>query len=206
MSMELDIEDFDALRRYLKRYAGRGEPVSFERLKGGVSNRVVKVTWADGHGWVVKQALTKLRVTVDWFSSPETIVVEARALRWLNRLAPKGTTPSLTFEDAGAHLMAMEAIPIDHENWKSVSMSGRVISDHFEQFGSLLGTVHRKSAESGPELRSCICGHFVFRQPAAGTVLSLRGPANSRSREFSGDIGRGNAPPQTQPGSRRLQS
>jgi len=46
--MELDIEDFDALRRYLKQYASRGEPVSFEKLKGGVSNRVVRVTWADG--------------------------------------------------------------------------------------------------------------------------------------------------------------
>ena len=86
--MELDIEDFDALRRYLKQYASRGEPVSFEKLEGGVSNRVVKVTWADGGGWVVKQALAKLRVSVDWFSSPERIVVEARALRWLNRLAP----------------------------------------------------------------------------------------------------------------------
>src|SRR6478752_1157630 len=114
--IELDIEDFDALRRYLQRYASGGEAVSFERLKGGVSNRVVRVDWADGHSWVVKQALTKLRVTVDWYSSPERIVVEARALRWLNRLAPKGTTPSLTFEDAGAHLMAMEAIPVDHEN------------------------------------------------------------------------------------------
>ena len=160
--MELDIEDFEALRRYLQRYASRGEPVSFERLKGGVSNRVVRVTWADGHSWVVKQALTKLRVTVDWFSSPDRIMVEARALRWLNQLAPKGTTPSLTFEDAGAHLMAMEAIPIDHENWKSVLMSGRVISDHFEQFGSLLGTIHRKSAESGPELRSAFADTSYF--------------------------------------------
>jgi 5-methylthioribose kinase len=160
--MELDIEDFDALRRYLKQYASRGEPVSFEKLKGGVSNRVVRVTWADGHDWVVKQALAKLRVSVDWFSSPERIVVEARALRWLNRLAPSGTTPSLTFEDAAAHLMAMEAIPIDHENWKSVLLSGRVIPDHFEQFGSLLGTIHRKSAESGPELRKAFADTSYF--------------------------------------------
>ena len=160
--MDLDIEDFDSLRRYLKRYACRGEPVSFEILKGGVSNRVVKVTWHDGHGWVVKQALAKLRVSVDWFSNPERIVVEAQALRWLNRLAPPGSTPSLTFEDAGAHLIAMEAIPADHENWKSALMSGRIISDHFEQFGSLLGTIHRKSAEAGPELRSAFADTSYF--------------------------------------------
>src|SRR5579862_8446128 len=160
--MELDIEDFEALGRYLKQSANRGEPVSFEKLKGGVSNRVVKVTWADGHDWVVKQALAKLRVSVDWFSNPERIVVEARALRWLNRLAPSGTTPSLTFEDAAVHLMAMEAIPIDHENWKSALLSGRVIPDHFEQFGSLLGTIHRKSAESGPELRKAFADTSYF--------------------------------------------
>ena len=150
--MELDIEDFDALRCYLARHVGRGEPVSFKKLLGGVSNRVVQVTWADGRGWVVKQALAKLRVTVDWFSSPERILVEAKALRWLNRLAPPGTTPSFIFEDTANHLMAMEAIPEDHENWKSVLLSGRIIADHFEQFGFLLGTIHRKSAESGPEV------------------------------------------------------
>ena len=150
--MELDIEDFDALRCYLVRHSGRGEPVAFKKLSGGVSNRVVQVTWADGRGWVLKQALAKLRVTVDWFSSPERTLVEAKALRWLNRLAPPGTTPSFTFEDRANHLMAMEAIPEDHENWKSVLLSGRIVSDHFEQFGFLLGTIHRKSAESGPEV------------------------------------------------------
>ena len=151
--MELDIEDFEALRCYLAQHVGRGEPVSFKKLLGGVSNRVVQVTWADGGGWVLKQALGKLRVTVDWFSSPERILVEAKALRWLNRLAPPGTTPLFIFEDKANHLMAMEAIPEDHENWKSVLLSGRITADHFEQFGLLLGTIHRKSAESGPEAR-----------------------------------------------------
>ena len=150
--MELDIENFDGLRCYMAEHVGRGEPVSFIKLPGGVSNRVVKVTWADGRSWVVKQALPKLRVTVDWFSSPERILVEARALRWLNRLAPPGTTPSFTFEDAANHLMAMEAISQDHENWKSVLLSGRIILDQFEQFGYLLGTIHRKSADSAPEV------------------------------------------------------
>jgi 5-methylthioribose kinase len=150
--MELDIENFDALRCYMAEHAGQGEPVSFNKLPGGVSNRVVKVTWADGRSWVVKQALAKLRVTVDWFSNPDRILVEARALRWLNRLAPPGTTPSFTFEDAPNHLMAMEAIPVDHENWKSVLLSGRIILDQFEQFGYLLGTIHRKSADSAQDV------------------------------------------------------
>ncbi len=57
--MEFDIEDFDSLRHYLTE-RGRimpGETVSFEKLAGGVSNRTVRVAWADGSGWVLKQAL-----------------------------------------------------------------------------------------------------------------------------------------------------
>ena len=123
--IEFDIEDFDALRDYLRRegHFRAGGPVSFKKLAGGVSNRTVLVTWADGHGWALKQALAKLRVEVDWFSSPERIMVEAKALRWLNRFAPRGTTPAFIFEDAENHLMAMEAIPEGHENWKTVLLS-----------------------------------------------------------------------------------
>jgi tRNA A-37 threonylcarbamoyl transferase component Bud32 len=160
--MELDIEEFDALRLYLAQFPGMGTPVSFKKLAGGVSNRVVQVTWADGRGWVLKQALSKLRVAVDWFSSPERILVEAKALRWLNRLAPPGTTPAFRFEDPANHLMAMEAIPEDHENWKSVLLSGRVVTDHFEQFGFLLGTIHRKSVEFGPEVCTAFADTSYF--------------------------------------------
>jgi 5-methylthioribose kinase len=83
--------------------------------------------------------------------------VEAKALRWLNRLAPPGPTPLFTFEDPANHLMAMEAIPDDHENWKSVLLSGRIVPDHFEQFGFLLGSIHRKSVEAGRE----VCAAFA---------------------------------------------
>jgi len=150
--MELNIEDFDALQPYLAQRTNRGKPVSFEKLQGGVSNRTVRIMWQDGCAWVLKQALSKLRVDVDWFSSPERIQVEAKALRWLNRVAPPGSTPCFIFEDVTNHLMSMEAIPAGHENWKSVLLSGQVVSDHFEQFGSLLGIIHRRSAEAALEL------------------------------------------------------
>ena len=162
--MEFDIEDFDALRGYLteRRHIGPGEPVDFEKLLGGVSNRTVKVKWAGGQGWVLKQALGKLRVDADWFSSPERIGVEAKALRWLNQMAPAGTTPSFLFEDKTNHLMAMEAIPEEHENWKTVLLSGRIVPDHFEQFGVLLGTIHRKSSQAGPEVRAAFADTTYF--------------------------------------------
>jgi len=162
--MRFDIEDFDGLRDYLttRGYIKSGETVSFTNLHGGVSNRTVKVTWADGRGWVLKQALAKLRVDVDWFSSPERIGVEAKALRCLNRLAPPGTTPAFIFEDLTQHLMGMEAIPEEHENWKNVLLSGRIISDHFEQFGLLLGAIHRRSSEAISEVRQLFSDTTYF--------------------------------------------
>ena len=56
ISMELDIENFDALREYLteQKRIQPGEAVSFENLHGGVSNRAVKVAWTDGRGWVAE--------------------------------------------------------------------------------------------------------------------------------------------------------
>jgi 5-methylthioribose kinase len=154
METEIDIEEFGSLRRYLteRGHLKPDESISFKRLLGGVSNRTVRVGWPDGHGWVLKQALAKLRVYVDWFSDPERIGVEAKATRWLNALAPKDTTPLFVFEDIANHLMAMEAIPEESESWKSVLLSGRIVSDHFEQFGQLLGTIHRRSSEAGSEI------------------------------------------------------
>jgi len=162
--MGIDIEEFDALRDYLKEhgYAKLGEPLAFKKLPGRVSNRTVRVAWADGRAWVLKQALAKLRVNVDWFSSPERIGVEAKALRWLNRSAPPGTTPAFIFEDMANHLMGMEAIPEEHENWKSVLLSGKTDSNHFEQFGLLLGAIHRESSDGGAEICSVFADTTYF--------------------------------------------
>jgi 5-methylthioribose kinase len=163
--MELDIEDFDALRNYL---ASRNNPMpsgapKLKKLLGGVSNRTVRVDWPDGRGWVLKQALAKLRVILDWFSSPERIAVEAKALRWLNRLAPSGTTPSFVFEDLANHILAMEAIPEGHDNWKAMLLSGQIVPDHFEQFGLLLGTIHRESTRAAAAVREEFADTTHFR-------------------------------------------
>jgi 5-methylthioribose kinase len=162
--VDVDIEDFNSLRHYLARrgHIRSDDTVSFKRLSGGVSNRTVRVVLGGGHGWVLKQALSKLRVDVDWFSNPDRIAVEAKALRCLNSLAPKGTVPSFIFEDLGNYLMAMEAIPEESENWKTILLSGRITSGHFEQFGLLLGTIHRESSQAGPELRAAFFDRSYF--------------------------------------------
>jgi 5-methylthioribose kinase len=151
----LDIEQPGVLVSYLKgtgRVGEDEEPV-VRVLAGGVSNRTVLLERPEaGEAWVVKQALPKLRVAVDWFSDPERIHREALGLRWLEALAPPGTITPLVFEDRDNHLLVMEAVPEPHENWKTMLLGGRLEKDHIEQFGWLLGTVHRGGYECWEEV------------------------------------------------------
>jgi 5-methylthioribose kinase len=154
MGNDLDIEQPGALLSYLRGTGRIGEeekPV-VQVLAGGVSNRTVLVRRPTGEAWVLKQALEKLRVSVDWFSDPERVHREALGLRWLQELAPPGSVTPLVFEDHEHHLLAMEAVPEPHENWKTMLLEGRVRDEHVEQFGRLLGEVHRKAHERREEL------------------------------------------------------
>lgn len=150
----LDIEDTPALLAYLQQ-TGRiapGEQPSIAILQGGVSNRTVWVERASGEAWVLKQALAKLRVPVDWFSSPERIHREALGLEWLARLAPPGSIAPLLFEDRERHLLAMQAVPQPHANWKTVLLGGTICADHVRQFATLLATIHREAYRRRGEL------------------------------------------------------
>lgn len=154
MSDDLDIERPGELVRYLRetdRIAHDEEP-AIAVLAGGVSNRTVLVEFAGGEAWVVKQALAKLRVQVDWFSDPARIHREADGLRWLAEIAPPGTITPLIFEDHANHILAMAAVPQPHENWKSMLLRGDLRIEHIEQFAVLLGTIHRVSNERRAEL------------------------------------------------------
>ncbi len=145
---DLDIEEPDALVAYLRRTdrIERDEVPRLETLAGGVSNRTVLLARPSGETWVLKQALAKLRVQVDWFSSPARIEREALGLIHLAALAPPGTTTPLVFLDPEEHVLAMRAVPQPHANWKIMLLRGEVELDHVAQFARLLGTIHREAA------------------------------------------------------------
>ncbi|MCO5222288.1 MAG: phosphotransferase [Thermomicrobiales bacterium] len=154
MDTGLDIENSAQLIAYLVEtgWIDTAESASTTVLHGGVSNKTVLVERANGDDWVLKQALPKLRVQVDWFSPVERVHREALGLRWLERIAPPGTTTPLVFEDFDHHLIAMAAVPQPHENWKQQLLRGEVEPDHVEQFATLLGTIHREGARRRGEL------------------------------------------------------
>ena len=160
----MDIEQPDELVTYLRRrnLIGGDERPRARVLAGGVSNRTVLVERADGEAWVVKQALAKLRVQVDWFSSPERIHREAQGLRWLAVLAPAGSTPDFVYEDYEEHVLIMRAVPEPHANWKTLLLEGQVEDRHIDQFGRLLGTLHRHAWERRTEVEPAFADTSFF--------------------------------------------
>jgi aminoglycoside phosphotransferase (APT) family kinase protein len=163
-SPTLDIEQPDQLIAWL-RQTGRitaAEVPTVRALAGGVSNRAVWVERSDGDAWVLKQALPKLRVAVDWFSSPERVHREALGMRWLHSLAPRGTITPLLFEDHTHHLIAMAAVPRPHANWKTSLLTGAVEDAHVRQFGALLGAIHSGALQRPAELRETFADRSFF--------------------------------------------
>ncbi|HEX7979834.1 MAG TPA: phosphotransferase [Gemmatimonadaceae bacterium] len=160
----LDIERPESLLAYL-RASGRIGPEEQPRLRqlaGGVSSRAMLVEReAPVDSWVLKQALPKLRVAVDWFSSPERMRREALALRWMPELVPTGSAPSLLWEEPDAHLLAMTAVPQPHVNWKTALLQGHGL-EHAEAFGRLLGTVHRRAWERRAEIQRDFADRSFF--------------------------------------------
>src|SRR5665213_973270 len=150
----LDIENFEALVAYLRRTNRIGEDESPEclNLAGGVSNRTVLLRRENGQAWVLKQALPRLRVQIEWLSDPRRIEREALGMQRLAELAPEGAITPLVFLDPAEHLLAMRAVPTPHENWKTMLLSGRVDAGHVAQFGRLLGTIHRRAWQRRGEL------------------------------------------------------
>ncbi|MBX3001194.1 MAG: aminoglycoside phosphotransferase family protein [Caldilineaceae bacterium] len=160
----LDIEEPAQLRIYLHQHnhIAAGEEVTITPLAGGVSNRTVLVERPSGEAWVIKQALEKLRVRVDWFSSPQRIHREAAGIRALSALLPPGSVPRPIFEDHEHHLLAMDAVPQPHANWKAMLLAGDLHLDHVEQFARILGTIHRRSHERREQLASSFGDRSFF--------------------------------------------
>lgn len=186
----LDIEQHDALRAYLRLtgHIARGESPTLTTLRGGVSSRAVLVERTDGPDWVIKQSLAKLRVDVEWYSNPERIHREALGIRWLGELAPTGTVPALVFEDHEQHLIAMEAVPQPHRNWKTELLAGALEMDHVRQFGDLLGTIHRRASERRTEVAGAFDDRSVFESLRVEPYYSYTATRIRASAPFMDDL------------------
>ena len=160
----INIEDPAALLRYLRAHGriGRDERPALRTLAGGVSNRTVLVRRGAGDDWVLKQALAKLRVEVDWFSAPERIQREAAGLRRLGEIIP-GHVPQFVFADDKEHILGMSAISQPHQNWKVALLAGKTSIEQARAFGLLLAAIHN-AVDRFPELREEFADSRFFEE------------------------------------------
>src|ERR1700693_699622 len=136
----MNVEEPASLAAYL---AQRGYAVEESRiLLGGVSNNTVLVRLIDGSSIVVKQAREQLKSAAEWKSDPARIRQEALAMQWLSRWTAAGSIPRLLFLDTANHILAMDAVPQPHHEWKRLLLSGQIDLDHFSKFGELLASIH----------------------------------------------------------------
>lgn len=186
----LNIERPAELLHYLREHGHirRDEAPVFTPLPGGVSNRTVRVDRVEGDSFVLKQALARLRVETEWYSDPRRIGQEALGLEWLERLAPAGTITPLRFRDANQHLLAMQAVPLPHENWKTRLLAGGLQRQHVGQFGGLLGTIHRRSWEQPAELSARFDNRTFFESLRLEPYYRFTASRHAAATKFFGDL------------------
>jgi 5-methylthioribose kinase len=184
----MDIEQPDELVRYLKARGaiGGSEQPAVRVLGGGVSNRVVLVVRGNGDAWVLKQALPKLRVAVDWFSSPERVHREAAALRWLTEL--RLPVPALRFEDFDQHLLAMDAVQENHQNWKTMLLAGHLEMAHIDAFAQILADIHTRSRSRNAEIELAFADRSFFESLRIEPYYEYTAEQVPAARSFLADV------------------
>jgi aminoglycoside phosphotransferase (APT) family kinase protein len=120
------------------------EPRAVEFLTGGVSSIVVRVATDEG-AFVIKQALSRLRVEAPWYSRPERSGIEARCALALAELVP-GSVPEVVAIVPDRSAFVMRSAPAGTETWKDQLLRGEVSADVATAVGRMLGRIHAASA------------------------------------------------------------
>ena len=117
-------------------------PAAFDQ---GVASDIRVVKGSDGP-YVLKRALSRLRVAAEWRSDPARSLVEAAALRAMAGIIGQAAVPRVLWTDPARHEFGMELVPPRLRNWKQELMAGRVDFATASRAGQLLGRLHFRSA------------------------------------------------------------
>src|SRR5689334_17791730 len=135
--IELSIDNAEAYVR-ARSWVKPGEPAEVSFLGGGVSNIVLKVKTPQ-HAFVLKQALPKLRVAMEWRARIERIFIERDALKAIGTILPDGEVPRVMYDDPDNFTFAMSCAPDDAKNWKTELMAGHIEPWAAKAAGRMLG-------------------------------------------------------------------
>jgi aminoglycoside phosphotransferase (APT) family kinase protein len=122
-----------------------GEDASFERLTGGISSDIWKVTTPD-RSFCVKRALPQLAVEVEWQVPVERNRFEVDWYRIADSIIP-GAAPAVLAHDEDAMLFAMEFLdPSEFKLYKDELRDGRADPEIAAEVGRRLAAIHAGTA------------------------------------------------------------
>jgi aminoglycoside phosphotransferase (APT) family kinase protein len=124
--------------------AGR-EEISGVPLNGGVSSDIWRIDCAPGQ-ICAKRALSKLRVSADWYAPVERNQYEARWMRVAQAAAP-GSAPRVLGQHPQLGVLAMTYLPpASFQLWKQLLSEGKTSVATAQAVGRTLARIHSYSA------------------------------------------------------------
>jgi len=124
-----------------------GEQPRFSFMTGGVSCDVAKVETADGRVFVIKKALSQLRVPTEWLASANRSAFEVQWLKLVHARVRADLVPEVIAELPERHIFVMAYLPLEtHPVWKAELLEGRVDPDFAGVLGQSLVQIHAATA------------------------------------------------------------
>jgi 5-methylthioribose kinase len=124
-----------------------GEQPRFSFMTGGVSCDVAKVETADGRVFVIKKALSQLRVPTEWLASADRSAFEVQWLKLVRARVSADLVPEVIAELPERHIFVMVYLPIEtHPVWKEELLKGRIDPDFAGGLGRSLVQIHAATA------------------------------------------------------------
>ncbi len=166
-----------------------GPGATFIPLAGGVSSDIYRVEDA-GSVFVVKRALSQLRVEATWHADVRRNRFEIACLNRIRRIAPMNV-PEVIHHNAEQGYFTMQCLGPEFQNWKAMMLEGRCDFRHASIAGSLLGRIHRETwndAELQAEFETTDNFHALRLEPylhaMAGRHPELREPILAESERI----------------------
>jgi 5-methylthioribose kinase len=130
-------------------------------LPGGVSSDIRVVQAPDGE-LVVKTALDRLKVAVEWRADPARSATEVEAIRAAAELIGPDAVPQIVWVRPEQHSFAMRHVDRRLRNWKQDLLAGRIDPATARAAGTLLARLHRRSM-ARPDLAGRFADVTYFR-------------------------------------------
>lgn len=159
------LEGTEEVKAYLisEGIVNEGEGVLVEHLSGGVSCRVWKISVNDDR-WVIKQALEKLDVQVDWFSDVERIHREHEVMKQLELIIPECNVPKILHVDYINHIYLMTCAEEGAPTWKEQLMNCIFNAETAGSAAQILSQMHSRSNQIDDKIKKKFSDQEYFVQ------------------------------------------